>query len=100
MVNGCVYVGQTVDLSKRFKQYRARPPKRMQADAAAFKPFDHNFMMHTLETCDSKAAADAAERRHIHLLQSRGTKGYNTLRGNPASTRQYWFLRRRNILVG
>lgn len=46
----------------------------------------------------SKWDAKDYEGKLINQHKATGPAGYNTAKGHPASTKQFWYLRRRGIL--
>ena len=34
------YIGATIDMDRRYKQHKRKPPTRMGPDASLYKPFD------------------------------------------------------------
>jgi predicted GIY-YIG superfamily endonuclease len=43
-----VYIGQSEDPRRRFKQHKCTPSKRMARDVATFEPFEDNCDMEVL----------------------------------------------------
>jgi hypothetical protein len=70
----------------------------MRADANALQPFRQHFSMDILAQGLSKWDAKDYEGKLINQHKATGPAGYNTAKGHPASTKQFWYLRRRGIL--
>lgn len=70
----------------------------MAADVAAYKPFNDHFELTVLARGLNKWAAKEMEGKLIEKHKTRGPAGYNTMRGHPPSTRQFWYLHRRGII--
>lgn len=84
-INGCCYIGQAVDMAKRWKEHAKcglgidtpasnKLYKAMQEDGL------NNFSFELLEKC-SKDELDEKEKYYINLYKSK-EYGYNTLAGN------------------
>ena len=84
----------------RYGQHRRNPPPRMREDVdnVNFTPFERHFQVAVLATTTSKSKCWELEALYIAQLNATGPCGYNRLSGNPSSTRQYWFLRRRSLV--
>jgi hypothetical protein len=98
LVNNRSYIGQSVDPRRRFSQHRTKPPRRMTEDVLNHKPFLDCFSLEILGFRLSKVGANRAEKSAIKDHDSRGPHGYNRMYGNPASLRQYWYLKRRSLI--
>ena len=70
----------------------------MQDDAQKYQPFLDNFVLEVLDVAYSPEENRSKEAHYVKQYDALSASGYNVLRGNPASTRQYWFLKRRNLL--
>jgi hypothetical protein len=70
----------------------------MATDVSTYTPFEVNFKIVVLSLWLSKKAANTAEKSKIRETNSRGPTGYNRMFGHPPSSRQYWYLHRRNLL--
>ena len=93
MPTGRVYVGQSVDAKKRFTQHGSKPPQRMQADVNDYKPWKDNFVLDIVQSVRSEHA-NGAERALVSKFDSTGPSGYNTVKGSPTSSRQWWAIKR------
>ena len=92
--NNRVYVGQSVDAKKRFKQHARQPPHRMREDAMQYQPWESHFVLDIVQTVRSEHANNA-ERALVAKFDSTGPSGYNTVKGSPTSSRQWWALKRK-----
>ena len=92
-----VYIGVADDPQKRFKQHKAEPPQRMKTDAETYKPFVEFFKLFKLEIPEksyTRKSDKSSEAKYIRYYNATGEKGYNQMLGNPASTKQYWAIKR------
>ncbi|KAL3155151.1 hypothetical protein ABBQ38_011207 [Trebouxia sp. C0009 RCD-2024] len=92
--NERTYIGQTVNMKRRYGQHRRSPPRRMIHDAQRDTPFIDNFKMSMLSESDSKHAANESEYYWIQQYETRSSRGYNIAKQDPAHTNQFWALRR------
>lgn len=93
-----VYIGQSVDPRRRFREHGKKPPTRMREDWELYRPFQRHFSLSVLGTVTSKYEADQLERDSIFRFAARGPQGYNDLEGKPTASKKFWLLRRRGVL--
>lgn len=75
---GKVYVGYTNDARRRYRQHKAKAPKRMVGDVLKYVPYEDNFVMDILSVCKSEVEAEVDEERFIKDLRARkGRFGYS-----------------------
>lgn len=70
----------------------------MRQDAATYQPFRSHFILEVVASGFDKWAGKELEAKLIEQHGSRGAAGYNIAKGHPASTKQYWYLKRSGII--
>ncbi|KAG0609149.1 hypothetical protein M758_8G161900 [Ceratodon purpureus] len=96
--NSRIYVGQSIDPKKRYRQHKYRPPSRMKLDVQKYKPFEDYFKMDILFKSINKKDCDAFELETIATLQTLGKNGYNITLGTPCKDSKFRYLRSKGIL--
>ena len=89
-----VYIGLSKNAARRFTQHASKPPRRMRLDVLRYVPFRRHFALHILYQTPEKVGAKRQETHLIQLYRSQGAGGYNTLPSQPATSRQFWAIRR------
>lgn len=86
LINGKIYIGQTVQPSKRWHQHRWAAANPKQVIAFAIKKYGaHNFKFETLACSRTKENSDYCETLLIEQYNSRN-KGYNIQIGGIKNT--------------
>jgi predicted GIY-YIG superfamily endonuclease len=91
---GKSYVGQTKNLVARLRRHSAAPSITMAKHTASYRPFTTFFTVQVMAHANAKRTADAAEKRVTLAQGTLWPGGYNRLAGNPASSKQvYWITK-------
>jgi predicted GIY-YIG superfamily endonuclease len=91
--NGKRYIGQTVNLRRRFLQHKRSPPVQMREDIKDCV-FEEVMSLSILSTCYTKKHANLVEKGWIKDFKSTNVQhGYNVLKGHPFRDGRFWAWR-------
>lgn len=95
-------LGTYIGSGPYWNEYLAKkhqPPPRMKQVIETHTPYEQFFHVTRLCTCATEHETRSMEARFIKKYNSTtGSNGYNTLKGHPAKTKQFWYLFRNNLL--
>ncbi len=93
-----MYIGQSLNPTRQFKQHALNPPTKMITDVHRYKPFEECFELRIVFSSYKKYLWDHEERKLISTLQTTQNKhGYNKLKDHSTSDTRYWRLYRRKL---
>jgi hypothetical protein len=96
--NNKIYIGQSVDPYKWFKQHMRKPPKKMKHDIDMSKTINLIFKLIILYSNIHKYKVGRMENHYIQYFDSTSNIGYNNLKGKPTSYKKNWYLKKNNMI--
>jgi hypothetical protein len=96
--NNKIYIGQSIDPYKRFKQHMRKPPKKMKHDINMSKTINLTFKLVILYSNIHKYKVDKMENHYIQYFDNTSSIGYNNIKEKPTSYQKYWYLKRNNMI--
>ncbi len=89
------YISQTTNLAARLRQHDTQPTFTMAKHAGQYRPLAEFFHVQVIAHARTSKAADAAERAATRQHSTRWPHGYNKTAGNPAASKQVFWIRKR-----
>ncbi len=94
--NNKLYIGQSIDPYKQFKQHMHRPHKKHDIDMN--KIINLTFNLVILYSNMHKYKVDRMENHYVQYFDNTSSTGYNNLKGKLTSYKKYWYLKRNNMI--
>jgi class 3 adenylate cyclase len=89
------YIGQTTNLAARLRKHATRPTFTMAKHTGQYRPLTEFFRVQVIAHACSSKAANTAERKATWQHGTRWPHGYNKTAGNPAASKQVFWIRKR-----